>query len=139
LVAARRGSPFDLGAKAADTLAEARAVGERDPVAIDASAGVEVPGDTVRGRSLRGLLPAEAGQWVPELFDVECGAVLRRWDPNRILTSAQTSQATDDLMAWPLRITAVPCARVQCDEVAAGPMGAGPSRAAPRPSKPWPS
>jgi hypothetical protein len=27
--------------------------------------------------------------WVPELFYVECGAVLRRWDLNRILTSAQ--------------------------------------------------
>lgn len=77
------------------------------PVVIDASAGVELAADTVRGRALRGLLPADAVPWVPELFYVECGAVLRRWDLNRILTPAQVSKATDELMAWPLRITQV--------------------------------
>lgn len=50
------------------------------PVVIDASAGVELVADTVRGRSLRALLPPDAVPWVPELFYVECGAVLRRWD-----------------------------------------------------------
>jgi predicted nucleic acid-binding protein len=44
---------------------------------------------------------------VPELFYVECGAVLRRWDLNGVLTPAQISQAIGELMAWPLRITQV--------------------------------
>jgi len=43
----------------------------------------------------------------PELFFVECGAVLRRWDLNRILTRAQIDQAIDALMSWPLRVTQV--------------------------------
>jgi len=47
-------------------------------VVIDASAGVELFADTVRGRALRGLLPSHPVPWVPELFYVECGAVLRR-------------------------------------------------------------
>lgn len=77
------------------------------PVVIDASAGVELAADTVRGRALRALVPADAVPWVPELFYVECGAVLRRWDLNGILTPAQVSQAIGELMAWPLRITQV--------------------------------
>lgn len=77
------------------------------PVVIDASAGVELAADTVRGRALRRLLPADAVPWVPELFYVECGAVLRRWDLNRILTPAQTARAIAELMAWPLRVTQV--------------------------------
>lgn len=44
---------------------------------------------------------------MPELFYVECGAVLRRWDLNGILSPAQVSQAIGELMAWPLRITQV--------------------------------
>lgn len=54
------------------------------PIVIDASAGVELAAGTVRGRALRSLLPADAVPWVPELFYAECGAVLRRWDLNRI-------------------------------------------------------
>lgn len=77
------------------------------PVVIDASAGVELAADTIRGRALRGLLPTDAVPWVPELFYVECGAVLRRWDLNGILTPAQIGQAIDELMAWPLRVTQV--------------------------------
>lgn len=64
------------------------------PVVIDASAGVELVGDTVRGRSLRALLPTDAVPWVPELFYVECGTVLRRWDLNSILVPAQIAQAS---------------------------------------------
>lgn len=60
-----------------------------NPVVIDASAGVELAADTLRGRALRALFPADAVPWVPELFFVECGAVLRRLDLNRILTPAQ--------------------------------------------------
>ena len=77
------------------------------PVVIDASAGVELAADTLRGRALRALLPTDAVPWVPELFFVECGAVLRRWDLNRILTRAQIDQAIDALMDWPLRVTQV--------------------------------
>lgn len=66
-----------------------------NPVVIDASAGVELAADTFRGRALRTLLPADAVPWVPELFFVECGALLRRWDLNRILTRAQIDQALD--------------------------------------------
>jgi hypothetical protein len=51
------------------------------------------------------LLPTDAVPWVPELFFVECGAVLHRWDLNRILTRAQIDQAIDALMSWPLRVT----------------------------------
>jgi predicted nucleic acid-binding protein len=43
----------------------------------------------------------------PEHFYVECGAVFRRWDLNRILTPAQIGQAIDELLAWPLRVTQV--------------------------------
>lgn len=76
-------------------------------VVIDASAGVELAADTIRGRSLRNLLPDDAVPWVPEVFYVECGAVLRRWDLNRILTPGEIAKALDDLMAWPLRVTQV--------------------------------
>ena len=75
------------------------------PVVIDASAGVELAADTVRGRALRTLLPADAVPWVPEVFYVECGAVLRRWDLNGVLSPAEISQAIDALLAWPLRVT----------------------------------
>jgi predicted nucleic acid-binding protein len=77
----------------------------RTVVVIDASAGVELAADTLHGRALRALLPADAVPWVPELFFVECGAVLRRWDLNRILTPAQIDQAIDALMGWPLRLS----------------------------------
>lgn len=62
------------------------------PVVIDASAGVELAADTVRGRALRTLLPADAVPWVPEHFYVECGAVFRRWDLNGILTTTQVGR-----------------------------------------------
>jgi predicted nucleic acid-binding protein len=75
------------------------------PVVIDASAGVELAADTIRGRALRALLPGDVVPWVPELFYVECGAVLRRWDLNRVLTPVQIGKAIDELMAWPLRVT----------------------------------
>lgn len=76
-------------------------------VVIDASAGVELVADTVRGRALRGLLPADAVPWVPDIFYVECGAVLRRWDLHHTLPATQIRTAVDELLAWPLRIAQV--------------------------------
>lgn len=76
-------------------------------VVIDASAGVELVADTRRGRDLRAPLPEQAVPWVPELFYVECGAVLRRWDLNRVLPEADIARAVDELLAWPLRVAAV--------------------------------
>jgi hypothetical protein len=67
------------------------------PVVIDAPAGVELVADTIRGRALRTLMPPDAGPWVPEFFYVECGAVLRRWDLNAILTPAEIANAIDEL------------------------------------------
>ena len=53
------------------------------------------------------LALSDAVPRVPGLFFVECGAVLRRWDLNRILTPAQIDQAINALMGWPLRVTEV--------------------------------
>jgi len=77
------------------------------PVVIDASAGVELAADTSRGRSLRAVLPTDAVPWVPEVFFVECGAVLPRCDLNRVLTSREITTAVDQLLVWPLRIAQV--------------------------------
>jgi hypothetical protein len=46
-----------------------------NPVVIDASAGVQLAADTLRGRALRTLLPADAVPWAPELFFVECASM----------------------------------------------------------------
>ncbi len=67
------------------------------PVVIDASAGVELAADTVRGRALRGLLPAESVPWVPDHFFVECGSVLRRWDLNCVLPTDQIATGVAEL------------------------------------------
>lgn len=74
------------------------------PVVIDASAGVELVVDTVRGRALRGLLPIDAVPWAPDIFYVEVGTVLRRWDLSGVLTPAQVGKAVHQLSTWPLRI-----------------------------------
>jgi predicted nucleic acid-binding protein len=77
------------------------------PVVIDASAGVELATDTTGGRLLRTLLPPDAVPCVPEVFFVECGSVLRRWDLNRILAQDEIDRALRELMAWPLRVTQI--------------------------------
>lgn len=74
------------------------------PVVIDASAGVELVVDTARGRALRALLPIDAVPWAPDIFYVEVGTVLRRWDLGGVLTPAQVRQAVHHLRTWPLRI-----------------------------------
>jgi predicted nucleic acid-binding protein len=75
------------------------------PVVIDASAGVELLTNTVRGHGLRSLLPADTVAWVPELFYVECGAVLRRMELHSVFPPAVIEDAVAALLAWPLRIT----------------------------------
>jgi len=45
--------------------------------------------------------------WVPDHFFAECGAVLRRWDINGVLTAQQVQQGVDELLAWPLRVVQV--------------------------------
>ncbi|MGH9127419.1 MAG: type II toxin-antitoxin system VapC family toxin [Acidimicrobiales bacterium] len=77
------------------------------PVVIDASAAVELVADTLRGRALRALLPIDAVPWVPEIFDVERGSVLRRWDLNHILTPTEIGTAVHELLTWPLRVVEV--------------------------------
>jgi predicted nucleic acid-binding protein len=77
------------------------------PVVIDASAGVELVADTVRGRDLRGLLPGDAIPWVPDLLFAECGAVLRRWSMNSKMSSERIAEAVGELMTWPLRVAQV--------------------------------
>ena len=77
------------------------------PVVIDASAGVELAADTLRGRALRRLLPSDAVPWVPDHFFAECGAVVRRWDINNVLTADEVAAAVAELLAWPLRIVQI--------------------------------
>ena len=77
------------------------------PVVIDASAGVELAADTRRGRALRGLLPSDAVPWVPDIFFAECGAVLRRWEINEVLSVDEVAAAVAQLVAWPLRIVQI--------------------------------
>ena len=78
------------------------------PVIIDASAGVELIVDSERGRALRRLLPDDAVPWVPDHFFAECGAVLRPWDLNGVLSGEQSQHGVDELLAWPLRVVCRP-------------------------------
>lgn len=77
------------------------------PVVIDASAGVELVVDSERGRALRRVLPDDAVPWVPDHFFAECGAVLRRWEINDVLTAEEVQRGVDELLAWPLRVVQV--------------------------------
>lgn len=74
------------------------------PVVIDASVGVELVADTIRGRDLRSLLPHDAVPWVPDLFYAECGSVLRRWDRQGFLSGRQLERAIRDLLSWPVHV-----------------------------------
>ncbi|MGH8835689.1 MAG: type II toxin-antitoxin system VapC family toxin [Actinomycetes bacterium] len=76
-------------------------------VVVDASAGVELLAGTKIGRALRLLLPPDPVLWAPETIYVEVGTVLRRWDLQRVLTSAQVEKAVRRLAAWPLRVAQV--------------------------------
>ena len=73
-------------------------------IVIDASAGVELVADTVRGRRLRRLIPPGSDPWVPDHFYVECAAVLRRWDLTGHSPPSRIETALHQLLAWPLRV-----------------------------------
>lgn len=70
---------------------------------LDASAGVEIVAETVRGRALRLLLPSGVELIVPEHFFAEVGAVLRPWELSGVLTPRQAAEALRQLVRWPLR------------------------------------
>ena len=44
---------------------------------------------------------------MPELFYVECGAVLRRRDLNGLMAPSRIAESIRELMAWSLRVTQV--------------------------------
>ena len=73
-----------------------------DLVIVDASAGVELLVDSVQGKRLRRLVPQGATLWVPELFYVEVGSVLRRWSINHVIPDTAIVEAIRRLRAWPL-------------------------------------
>lgn len=77
-------------------------------VVIDASAGVEIVGDTRRGRALIDLLPADAQGWVPEHFYVEViGALRRRLLVEQVISEEQARVAATRLQAWHLHRVSV--------------------------------
>jgi predicted nucleic acid-binding protein len=76
-------------------------------VVIDASAGVEIVANTVRGRALARLIPAGSEGWVPEHFYAEVLAVLRRRFLIEAKITAQASAAVRRLSAWHVRRASV--------------------------------
>ncbi len=73
------------------------------PVVIDASAGVELLLNTSTGSALRAKLPAQAVEWVPEVYYAEVAAVLRRAELAGRITTPRTAAAISRLLAAPLR------------------------------------
>lgn len=77
-------------------------------VVIDASAGVEIVGDTTRGRALIDLLPAGTEGWVPEHFYVEViGALRRRLLVEKVINEDQARAAVARLPRWHLHQASV--------------------------------
>jgi predicted nucleic acid-binding protein len=72
-------------------------------VVIDASAGVEIIGDTGRGRAFARLLPADSEGWVPEHFYAEVlGVLRRRFLIEKAITESQATAAVGRLGSWHL-------------------------------------
>ena len=69
-------------------------------VVVDASAGVEIVANTLRGARLRRLIPRGASRDVPEHFFVEAAAVLRRWELTGRLSPDQSAAALRRLVRW---------------------------------------
>jgi len=77
-------------------------------VVIDASAGVEIVGDTRRGRALSRLLSADSEGWVPEHFYAEVlGVLRRRLLIERTITETQAAAAVRRLGLWHLHRASV--------------------------------
>jgi len=77
-------------------------------VVIDASAGVEIVGDTRRGRALARLLPSDSEGWVPEHFYAEVLGVLRRQCLiERKISESQAAAAVGRLGLWHLKRASV--------------------------------
>jgi predicted nucleic acid-binding protein len=72
-------------------------------VVIDASAGVEIVGDTRRGRALARLFPVDSEGWVPEHFYAEVlGVLRRRFLIEKTITESQATAAVGRLGSWHL-------------------------------------
>ena len=66
------------------------------PVVIDASVGVEIVTDTLRGACLSAVMPVDAVGWVPQHFSVEVAGVIRhRTVVTRTLSAAAALTALD--------------------------------------------
>ena len=77
-------------------------------VVIDASAGVEIVGDTRRGRALARLLPSDSEGWVPEHFYAEVlGVLRRRFLIEKTITESQATAAVGRLGLWHLKRASV--------------------------------
>jgi predicted nucleic acid-binding protein len=77
-------------------------------VVIDASAGVEIVGDTRRGRALARLLPSDSEGWVPEHFYAEVlGVLRRRFLIEKTITESQATAAVGRLGLWHLNRASV--------------------------------
>jgi predicted nucleic acid-binding protein len=73
------------------------------PVVIDASAGVELLLNTSTGSALRAKLPAQAVEWVPEVYYADIAAVVRRAELAGRTTTPRSAAAITRILAAPLR------------------------------------
>lgn len=72
-------------------------------VVIDASAAVEILLKTSKGEALKAKFPPQAIEWVPEVYFVEVGAVLRRAELAGHITAARATAALSRLLVAPTR------------------------------------
>lgn len=70
---------------------------------VDASAGVELLLDTIRGRSIERQLPKGAEWWVPEHYFVEVASTLRRADLRGTIATVRLDEATNRLHTSTIR------------------------------------
>ena len=79
------------------------------PVVLDASAGVEMLLATAVGEALDRLLPADAVEWVPEVYFAEVAGVVRRSELAGLITSERAAAALDRLISTPVeRVQVLP-------------------------------
>ena len=70
---------------------------------LDASAGVELLTDTIRGRTIQARLQSGATWWVPEHYYIEVASTLRRGDLTGAYPTAQVADAFTKLTTARLR------------------------------------